>query len=220
MEIYEYDSNENARTFVDQYPRIYNAFFEQSDMSGTSDVTGDCMYNHDTNFTPASQDEIHMVICIYNNLAILITTYEDYPSVDSSLIFKTADSIFKKIHDGNITPKLESILKKNTFENIPESQNAPNSKSSQPESSSPKQMDPELSGTEIGIQNFSCIKDDFGFVEINGEFSNSDKYYNKIVFSVILKSYDGTTLAKGTSEILDIVPYEICLLYTSPSPRD
>ena len=209
MEIYQYDSNENARTFVDKYPRIYNAFFEQSDMSGTSDATGDCMYNHETNFTNASQDEIHMVICIYDNLAILITTYEDYPSVDSSLIFHTADSIFKKIHDGNITPKLETILEKNIFENIPESQNTSNPQSSQPESASPKQMDPELSGAEMGIQNFSCIKDDFGFVEINGEFSNSDKYYKKIVFSVILKSYDGTKLAQGTSEILDIVPYEI-----------
>jgi len=209
MEIYEYDSNENARTFVDQYPRIYNAFFEQSDMSGTSDVTGDCMYNHDTNFTPASQDEIHMVICIYNNLAILITTYEDYPSVDSSLIFKITDSVFKKIHDGNVTPKLESILKKNTFENIPEPSNTSDSESSRPSSSSPEQTDPELSGTEIGIQNFSCIKDDFGFVEINGEFTNSDKYYKKIAFSVILKSYDGTKLAQGTSEILNVIPYEI-----------
>ena len=47
MELYQYNSNEDARSFVDKYPRIYNEFFEQSDMSGTSDETGDCMYNND-----------------------------------------------------------------------------------------------------------------------------------------------------------------------------
>ena len=91
MELYKYESNEDARTFVDQYPRIYNAFFEQSDMSGTSDETGDCMYNNEKNFTSASQDEIHMIICIYDDLAILITVYEDYTSVDSSLVIDLAD---------------------------------------------------------------------------------------------------------------------------------
>ncbi len=209
MEIYQYDSNENARTFVDKYPRIYNAFFEQSDMSGTSDVTGDCMYNHDTNFTPASQDEIHMVICIYENLAILITTYEDYPSVDSSLVFKVANNIFEKIHHGNISPKLENILEKNIFENISEPQNTSNSQKSSSKSSNPTQSDPELSGAKVGIQNFSCVKDDFGFIEIYGEFSNDEKFYERIVFSVILKSYDGTKLAQGNSEILNVQPYEI-----------
>ena len=53
------------------------------------------------------------------------------------------------------------------------------------------------------------MKDDFGFVEIYGEFSNAEKFYERISFSVILKSYDGTKLAQGDSEILNIEPYEI-----------
>ncbi|MEC7711304.1 MAG: hypothetical protein VX587_03225 [Thermoproteota archaeon] len=212
MELYKYKSNEDARTFVDQYPRIYNAFFEQSDMSGTSVETGDCMYNNEKNFTLASQDEIHMIICIYNDLALLITVYEDHPTVDSSLIFKVADTFFEKIHDGP-TPKLENVLKQNIFEQIDETQN--NSSDTQDNSSEkqpslpPEQIDPELSGAKVGIQNFSCIKDDFGFVEINGEFSNAEKYYEKIVFSVILKSYDGKKLAQGDSEILSVQPFEV-----------
>ena len=210
MELYKYESNEDARTFVDQYPRIYNAFFEQSDMSGTSDETGDCMYNNEKNFTSASQDEIHMIICIYDDLAILITVYEDYTSVDSSLVFHVADSFFEKIHNESVL-KLEEILKQNFFETIPETQNESSrqqsSQSEQPRP--PDQIDPELSGSKVGIQNFSCIKDDFGFIEIFGEFSNDEKFYERIVFSVILKSYDGTKLAQGDSEILNVHPYEI-----------
>lgn len=205
MELYQYESNEDAKSFVDKYPRIYNAFFDQSDMSGTSDLTGDCMYNNQKNFVEASMDEIHMVICIYEDLALLITAYEDYPNVNSALVFNIADIMFEKIHNGNESPKLHKILKQNSFEVQPESKTE---SSQEPNESSP-QNDSELSGTKLGIQNFTCIKDDFGMIEINGEFANSEKFFERIVFSIILKSYDGTKLAQGDSEILDIEPFEI-----------
>ena len=178
---------------------MYNAFFEQSDMSGTSDYTGDCMYNNQTNFTTASQDEVHMVICIYKNLALLITVYEDYPAVDSTMIFHVTDTFFEKIHNDVEIPKLENILTQNIFQQIPEPKNEAlekqHSSETQPQTESEKtseQKDPELSGAKVGIQNFTCIKDDFGFVEIYGEFSNDARFYERIVFSIILKSYDGT----------------------------
>ena len=205
MELYQYASNEDAKSFVDKYPRVYNAFFDQSDMSGTSNLTGDCMYNNQKNFVEASMDEVHMVICIYDDLALLITIYEDYPNVNSSLVFNIADIIFEKIHDGNETPKLEQIMMRNSFEVKSESKNK-----STPESNDPSsQNDSELSGAKLGIQNFTCIKDDFGMIDINGEFANSEKFFERIVFSIILKSYDGTKLAQGDSEILDVEPFEI-----------
>ncbi len=205
MELYQYESNEDAKSFVDKYPRVYNAFFDQSDMSGTSDLTGDCMYNNQKNFVEASMDEIHMIICIYEDLALLITAYEDYPNVNSSLVFNIADIMFEKIHNANESPKLHQILKQNSFEVQPESK----SESSQEPNNPSSQNDSELSGAKLGIQNFTCIKDDFGMIEINGEFANSEKFFERIVFSIILKSYDGTKLAQGDSEILDIEPFEI-----------
>ncbi|CAI8211553.1 MAG: Uncharacterised protein [Candidatus Nitrosopelagicus brevis] len=120
-------------------------------------------------------------------------------------MFNIADIMFEKIHDGNESPKLEQIMKQNSFEIQPEL----NTESSTPESNTPPQNDSELSGTKMGIQNFTCIKDDFGMIEINGEFANSEKFFERIVFSIILKSYDGTKLAQGDSEILDIEPFEI-----------
>ncbi len=209
MELYQYNSNEDARTFVDKYPRIYNEFFEQSDMSGTSDKTGDCMYNNEK-ITISGQDEIHMIICIYDNMALLITAYEDYTIVNSSLVFDVADSFFEKIHDTPV-PKLKEVLEQNFFETIPETHDdVSEQQSSQPQrNKTPEQIDPELSGAKVGIQNFSCIKDDFGFVEIYGEFSNDEKFYERIIFSIILKSYDGTKLAQGDSEILNVQPYEV-----------
>ena len=205
MELYQYESNEDAKSFVDKYPRVYNAFFDQSDMSGTSDLTGDCMYNNQKNFVKASMDEVHMVICIYEDLALLITAYEDYPNVNSTLVFNIADIMFEKIHNGNESPKLHKILKQNSFEVQPESKTESSQETNEPSS----QNDSELSGAKLGIQNFTCIKDDFGMIEINGEFANSEKFFERIVFSIILKSYDGTKLAQGDSEILDIEPFEI-----------
>ena len=108
-------------------------------------------------------------------------------------------------------PKLEYVLEQNFFETISEIEDNVSEKQSSPsqQSTPPEQIDPELSGAKVGIQNFSCIKDDFGFVEIYGEFSNDNKSYERIVFSIILKSYDGTKLAQGDSEILNVQPYEI-----------
>jgi len=210
MEIYQYASNEDSRTFVDKYPRVYNAFFEQSDMSGTSNYTGDCMYNNQQNFGTSTQDEIHMVICIYEKLAILIAVYEDYPIINSSLVLNIADKIFEKIHDGNISPKLDTVLKKNIFEKMtPQQEDSSANQSQTSPTNTPDQIDPELSGAKVGIQNFSCMKDDFGFVKIVGEFSNAEKFYDRVVFSIILKSYDGTKLAQGDSEILNVKPFEI-----------
>ena len=205
MELYQYESNEDAKSFVDKYPRVYNAFFDQSDMSGTSDLTGDCMYNNEKNIVKSSMDEIHMIICIYEDLALLITVYEDYPNINSSLVFNIADIMFEKIHKGNESPKLHKILKQNSFEVQPESK----TKSSQEQNNPSPQNDSELLGAKLGIQNFTCIKDDFGMIEIYGEFANSGKFFERIVFSIILKSYDGTKLAQGDSEILDVEPFEI-----------
>ena len=205
MELYQYESNEDAKSFVDKYPRVYNAFFDQSDMSGTSDLTGDCMYNNQKNVVEASMDEIHMIICVYDDLVLLITAYEDYPNINSSLVFNIADIMFEKIHNGTENPKLHKILKQNSFEVQPESK----SNSSQESNNPSPQNDSELSGAKLGIQNFTCIKDDFGMIEITGEFANSEKFFKKIVFSIILKSYEGTKLAQGNSEILDVEPFEI-----------
>ena len=206
MELYQYASNDDAKSFIDKYPRVYNAFFDQSDMSGTSDLTGDCMYNNQKNFVESSLDEVHMVICIYDDIVLLITVYEDYTNINSSLVFDIADIMFEKIHNGNEKPNLEKIMKQNSFEVQPESK----SESSSPESNDPTPgNDSELFGAKLGIQNFTCIKDDFGMIEINGEFANSEKFYEKIVFSIILKSYDGTKLAQGDSEILNVESFEI-----------
>ena len=121
------------------------------------------------------------------------------------MVFDIADIMFEKIHNGNESPKLATIMKQNSFEVQPESKTE---SSSQPNNPSP-QNDSELSGAKLGIQNFTCIKDDFGMIEINGEFANSEKFFEKIVFSIVLRSYDGTKLAQGDSEILDIEPFEI-----------
>ena len=152
-------------------------------MSGTSDLTGDCMYNNQKNIVEASMDEIHMIICIYEDTALLITVYEDYPNVNSSLVFKIADIMFEKIHNGNESPKLHEILKQNSFEVQPESK----TESSQEQNNPSPQNDSELSGAKLGIQNFTCIKDDFGMIEINGEFANSETVsYTHLTLPTIL----------------------------------
>ena len=80
----------------------YTKIFEQADMSGTSDVTGDCLYYMTVNTGGVVMDEAHFVQCVLNEKIIQVYLYEDYTSVDESFAFELMDIMLRKINDTSI----------------------------------------------------------------------------------------------------------------------
>ncbi len=233
MQIYQFNSNNIAKEFIEEQIWVnnvmikgtvtddelsyddyrYKKIFETSDLSGTSEKTGDCLYYMSTNAGNLVMDDTHFVQCIIDNKIIQIYLYEDYSVVDQNFAFDLMDIILQKINKTADIESIKNILSLNNIVN-PSSSNpsSSNPSSSNPSSSNPfpkmDERDPELSGVNIGISNFQCKKDDFGTVTMSGQFINGANSFEKVKLDITIKSYDGTVMAFGSDYVLKINPYE------------
>ena len=65
-----------------------------------------------------------------------------------------------------------------------------------------------MPGSTIGINNFICKKDDFGTINMNGQFVNGKSSFEEVKIDILIQSYDGKILAAGHDYVLKINPYE------------
>jgi len=75
-----------------------------------------------------------------------------------------------------------------------------------------KQNNNKSSGMEkdkkYGIQNFSCIKDEFGLVTISGQFNNNQIKKDKVVVEILFFDNEQNIILKNTANLLDIDEFE------------
>ena len=63
-------------------------------------------------------------------------------------------------------------------------------------------------GKKYGIQNFSCIKDEFGLVTISGQFNNNQIKKDKVVVEILFLNNEQNIILKNTANLLDIDEFE------------
>jgi len=63
-------------------------------------------------------------------------------------------------------------------------------------------------GKKYGIQNFSCIKDEFGLVTISGQFNNNKIKKDKVVVEILFLNNEQDIILKNTANLLDIDEFE------------
>ena len=227
MQIYEFDSNNLAKDFIEEQiwtnsvlikgtvtddelsysDYKYERIFENADMSGTSEGTGDCLYYVTTHAGGSVMDETHFVQCIVNNKIIQIYLYEDYPNVDNEFAFNLMVIILEKINNTSRIESVQNVLNLSNIANIPPTSQQPTSQQPSPKPARDI-TDPEVSGTTIGIHNFICKKDDFGTITMAGQFVNGQNSFEQVKVNISIESYDGSILAYGTDYVLKINPYE------------
>jgi hypothetical protein len=61
---------------------------------------------------------------------------------------------------------------------------------------------------KYGIQNFSCIKDEFGLIKISGQFNNNQIKKDKVSFEIAFFDYENNMIVKNTANLLEIDEYE------------
>ncbi len=61
---------------------------------------------------------------------------------------------------------------------------------------------------KYGIQNFSCIKDEFGLVTISGQFNNNQIKKDKVVVEILFFDNEQNIILKNTANLLDIDEFE------------
>tara|TARA_B110000438_G_scaffold164266_1_gene157205 strand:+ start:155 stop:1291 length:1137 start_codon:yes stop_codon:yes gene_type:complete len=61
---------------------------------------------------------------------------------------------------------------------------------------------------KYGIQNVSCIKDEFGLITISGQFNNNQIKKEKIVLEILFLNYEQNVTFKNNANLLDIKEFE------------
>ena len=61
---------------------------------------------------------------------------------------------------------------------------------------------------KYGIQNFSCLKDEFGLITISGQYNNNQIKKDKVVMEILFLDYNENVIFKNTANLLEIDEFE------------
>ena len=61
---------------------------------------------------------------------------------------------------------------------------------------------------KLGIQNFSCLKDEFGLITISGQYNNNQIKKDKVVMEILFLDYDNDVIFKNKANLLQIDKFE------------
>ena len=61
---------------------------------------------------------------------------------------------------------------------------------------------------KYGIQNFSCLKDEFGLIMISGQYNNNQIKRDKVVMEILFLDYDNEVIFKNKANLLEINKFE------------
>ena len=61
---------------------------------------------------------------------------------------------------------------------------------------------------KYGIQNFSCLKDEFGLITISGQYNNNQIKKDKLVMEILFLDYDNEVIFKNKANLLEIDKFE------------
>ena len=61
---------------------------------------------------------------------------------------------------------------------------------------------------KYGIQNFSCVKDEFGLIMISGQYNNNQIKKDKVVMEILFLDYNNEVIFKNKTNLLEINKFE------------
>ena len=61
---------------------------------------------------------------------------------------------------------------------------------------------------KYGIQNFLCIKDEFGLVTISGQFNNNQIKKDKVILEILFLDFEQNVIFKNTANLLNVDEFE------------
>ena len=61
---------------------------------------------------------------------------------------------------------------------------------------------------KYGIQNFSCVKDEFGLIMISGQYNNNQSKKDKVVMEILFLDYNNEVIFKNKTNLLEINKFE------------
>ena len=227
IEIIKYDDIYELEYYWDEISaNNLEKIFDNGYLVGSPNADIDCMFNH--------SEEGAMTLCKSNEYIIQSTIYDKYQEhfsynklkvgseklelTQDEMTTRIVDIILKNIDSSiNEETQLYEMLESNR--EIKESQLKENQVMDKKNKEEVKnnnlkveQNRNKLLGIErdkkYGIQNFSCIKDEFGLITISGQFNNNQIKKDKVVLEILFLDYEQNIIFKNSANLLDIDKFE------------
>ena len=227
IEIIKYDDIYELEYYWDEISEnSLEKIFDNGYLVGSPNADIDCMFNH--------SEEGAMTLCKSNEYIIQSTIYDKYQEhfsynklkvgseklelTQDEMTTRIVDIILKNI-DSSINEETQLYKMLESNREIKESQLKENQLMDKKNKEEVKnnnlkveQNRNKLLGIErdkkYGIQNFSCIKDEFGLITISGQFNNNQIKKDKVVLEILFLDYEQNIIFKNSANLLDIDKFE------------
>ena len=227
IEIIKYDDIYELEYYWDEIsPNNLEKIFDNGYLVGSPNEDIDCMFNH--------SEEGAMTLCKSNEYIIQSIIYDKYQEHFSYNKLKVGSEKLELTQD-EMTTRIVDIILKNIDSSINEETQLykvleSNREIKESELKENQVMDKKnreeiknnnlkveqnrnkLLGIEkdkkYGIQNFSCIKDEFGLITISGQFNNNQIKKDEVVLEILFLDYEQNIIFKNSANLLDIDKFE------------
>ena len=204
IEIIKYDDKYELGYYWDEVSNSsIEKIFNNAYLVGSPDDDIDCMFNY--------SKEGAMTICKTDEYVVQSIIFDKYEEHFSYNKLKIGTEKLELNHNEMTTRIVEEILK-----NIKKHENLKNNyelhkilKSNIKIKENSGNKSPGLEkNKKYGIQNFSCIKDEFGLITISGQFNNNQIKKDKIILEILFLDYEQNIIFKNTANLLEINEFE------------
>ncbi|MGY5143579.1 MAG: hypothetical protein ACW9XH_03765 [Candidatus Nitrosopumilus sp. bin_32a] len=203
MQISEFNNQNDLDNYWNSFEdRSKEKIFDSSYMTGTPNENSQCLFNYNSKGAVTS--------CIYDNLITQVIIFDEYGEHftydvenlvldETELTSRISGEILKKISyykNDKINSHLHHVLQKDSStDSLNQVQTVP------------KSMKLEESLLQ-GVQNFSCVRDDFGLVTISGQYHNDNLKRNQVDLSILFLDKDGNTMGNASTTFYDLKEFE------------
>ena len=203
LQISEFNNQHDLESYWNSFEnKDKQKIFDLSYLKGKSSTNSECMFNYTSEGAVTS--------CIYDNLILHVIIFDqhsehyDYKIINLILdenepTSRFAGEILKKIgfyKNESINFQLHDILQNQNLDNsINEIQIVS------------KTVELEKSKIQ-GVENFSCIRDDFGLVTISGQYHNDHVKRTQVDLEISCLDKNGNIIGKTGTTFNDLIEFE------------
>jgi hypothetical protein len=207
IQISEFNNQNDLDNYWNSFgERSKKEIFDSSYVKGNPNENSECLFNYNSKGAITS--------CTYDNLIFQVIIFdqhsEHYDYETKNLILdeteptsRFASEILKKISyykNDYVNSQLYHVL-----QNTNQDQNL--DKSGNRVQTIPKSIEPEESAIS-GVENFSCIRDDFGLVTISGQYHNDDTRRTQVDLKISFLDNEGSEIGKTSTTFNDLKEFE------------
>jgi len=229
IEIIKFNDEEKIKNFwmIDKNSDFEN-LYDNAYLIGTPSDGTECMFNYSNvgAMTICKTDEFIIQSIIFDKYQEHYTYSKPQTGIkkltinQDEITTQIVENILKKIHKNEkieFNNELHKILESNI--EIKQKQQLDANKQNQIKNGVNKKdkflaekNENKLLGIEkdkkYGIQNFSCLKDEFGLITISGQYNNNQIKKDKVVMEILFLDYNENVIFKNKANLLEIDEFE------------